>query len=375
MSEKIIKNIDWLLFFFILPITFFGLLTMRNFTDPSGGAFFPKQILWLVISLIVFFLASFIDFRFLKQTKVIVIAYLFFTFLLLVLFLLGKVTNGAQSWFDFGFFSFQPVDMMKLALIILLAKYFSRRHVEIKNIKHVLISGLYAIVPFLLVFLQPDFGSAMVIFFIWFGMVLVSGISKTHLIFVIISGVLVFLALWLFVFAPYQKDRIKTFIDPLSNIHGAGYNVFQSTIAVGSGQVVGKGVGFGSQSRLSFLPEPETDFIFAAFSEEWGFVGSFILIILFVLIIWRILYGAYLGSTNFETLYALGFCIFLISHIVVNVGMNLGIFPVTGIPLPFMSYGGSHLLTEFLGLGILMSMRRYSRPAHRDDMKNEFLGF
>ncbi len=375
MSEKIIKHIDWLLIFFILPITFFGLLTMRNFSDPSGGDFFPKQILWLGISLIVFFAFSFIDFRFLKQTKVIIIAYLFFTFLLLVLFLLGKVTNGAQSWFDFGLFSFQPVDMMKLALIILLAKYFSRRHVEIKNIKHVLISGLYAIVPFLLVFLQPDFGSAMVIFFIWFGMVLVSGISKTHLIFVIISGVLVFLALWLFVFAPYQKDRIKTFIDPLSNIHGAGYNVFQSTIAVGSGQVVGKGVGFGSQSRLSFLPEPETDFIFAAFSEEWGFIGSFILLILFILVIWRILYGAYLGSTNFETLYALGFCIFLISHIVVNVGMNLGIFPVTGIPLPFMSYGGSHLLTEFMGLGILMSMRRYSRPAHRDDMKNEFLGF
>lgn len=375
MTEKIIKNIDWLLFFFIIPITLFGLLTMRNFVDPEIGGFFTKQLIWCAISLIVFFVASFVDFRFLKQTKVIVVAYLFFTFLLLILFVLGKVTNGAQSWFNFGFFSFQPVDMMKLVFILLLAKYFSRRHVEIKNTKHIFISGFYALVPFLLVFLQPDFGSAMVIFFIWFGMVLVSGISKKHLIFVLVSGVLMFVALWVFVFAPYQKDRIKTFIDPLSNIQGAGYNVFQSTVAVGSGQVVGKGVGFGSQSRLSFLPEPETDFIFAAFSEEWGFIGSLILILLFCLVIWRILYLSYIGSTNFETLYALGFAIFLISHIVVNIGMNLGIFPVTGIPLPFMSYGGSHLLTEFLGLGILMSMHRYSRPAHRDDMKNEFLGF
>lgn len=375
MAEKLIKNIDWLLVFFILPILVFGMLTMRNFVDPSGGAFFTKQIIWATISLVVFFVASFIDFRFLKQTKVIVIIYTFFILLLLVLFVIGKVTNGAQSWFDFGAFSFQPVDMMKLALIVLLAKYFSRRHVEIKNIKHIFISGLYALIPFLLVFLQPDFGSAMVIFFIWFGMVLVSGISKKHLAFVFVSGVLIFVALWTFVFAPYQKDRIMTFINPLANIHGSGYNVFQSTVAVGSGQMFGKGVGFGTQSRLSFLPEPETDFIFAAFAEEWGFVGSFILITLFCLVIWRILFSAYVGSTNFETLFSLGIAIFLISHIIVNIGMNLGIFPVTGIPLPFMSYGGSHLLTEFLGLGIMMSMRRYARPAHRDDMKNEFLGF
>ena len=163
-------------------------------------------------------------------------------------------------------------------------------------------------------------------------------------------------------------------MNPLADIHGSGYNVFQSTIAVGSGQLVGKGLGFGTQSRLQFLPEPQTDFIFAAFAEEWGFVGAVSILVLYLLIIWRILYASSVGATNFETLFGLGLAIFFITHIIINVGMNLGIFPVTGIPLPFMSYGGSHLLTEFMGLGILMSLRRYARIAHRDVMRNEFLG-
>ncbi|MGH7249649.1 MAG: FtsW/RodA/SpoVE family cell cycle protein, partial [Minisyncoccia bacterium] len=177
-----------------------------------------------------------------------------------------------------------------------------------------------------------------------------------------------------FVFAPYQKARIYNFINPLSDIHKTGYNVFQSTIAVGSGEFFGKGLGFGTQSRLKFLPVPQSDFIFAAFAEEWGFVGAGILLILYMLVIWRILYSASLGDTNFEILFGMGIAIFFISHIVINIGMNLGLLPVTGIPLPFMSYGGSHLLTEFAGLGILMSMRKYERSAHRDDMQNEFLG-
>ena len=137
---------------------------------------------------------------------------------------------------------------------------------------------------------------------------------------------------------------------------------------------MGKGLGFGTQSRLKFLPEYQSDFILAAFAEEWGFVGSILILFLFALVIWRILYFASLGASNFEILFGVGIAIMLSSHILINVGMNLGIMPVTGIPLPFMSYGGSHLVTEFAGLGILMSMRRYARLAHRDDMNNEFLG-
>jgi len=375
MAQLFLKRIDWLLVFFLLPILTAGLFTMKSFTPEDGGVdFFSRQIIWVGLSLVVFFVFSSIDFRFIKRTGVLVTLFLFFLFTLTALFVLGKVAHGAQSWFDFGGFSFQPADMMKLVLILVLAKYFSRRHVEIKNIKHIFISGLYALIPFLLVFLQPDFGSAMVIFFIWLGMVMVSGISKKHLLIVGIAGLVAFASLWFFVFADYQKNRIVNFFNPLADIHGSGYNVFQSTIAVGSGEVVGKGLGFGTQSRLKFLPEPETDFIFAAFAEEWGFVGGIIILILFSLVIWRILGASALGATNFETLFGLGLAIFFMTHIIINVGMNLGIFPVTGIPLPFMSYGGSHLITEFAGLGILMSLRRYARSAHRDAMRNEFLG-
>jgi rod shape determining protein RodA len=263
---------------------------------------------------------------------------------------------------------------MKRVLVLMLAKYFSRRHVEIRDIKHIFISGFYAFVPFILVLLQPDFGSAMIIFFIWLGMVLVSGISKMHLLLVFVSGTLIFTSFWFLVFAPYQKDRILNFIHPLADINGTGYNAFQSTIAVGSGEIIGKGLGFGTQSRLKFLPQPQADFVFAAYAEEWGFLGSLLILVLYGLIIWRILYSATLGEYNFEILFSMGIAIFFMSHILINIGMNLGLMPVTGIPLPFMSYGGSHLLFEFAGLGILMSMKKYARSVHRDDTKNEFLG-
>lgn len=369
---KRLANVDWLLFIFIVPVLLAGLVTMRSFTEDT--AFFSHQIIWISLSIIIFFVCSFIDFRFLKKTKILIILFLSFSFLLTLLFFIGHVAGGAQSWFNFGFFSFQPSDLMKLVVILMLSKYFSRRHVEIRNIKHILISGLYAIIPFVLVFLQPDFGSAMIIFFIWFGMSIVAGISKRHLLFILIMVGVVLGGLWMFSFKDYQKQRIRSFLDPLSDIHGSGYNVYQSTIAVGSGQIFGKGVGFGTQSKLEFLPEYETDFIFAAFAEEWGFLGVMILFILLSLIVWRILKNAMLGATNFEMLFGIGLAIYFISHFIVNIGMNIGLMPVTGITLPFMSYGGSHLITEFLGLGILMGMRNYSRVAHRDDMRNEFLG-
>lgn len=375
MAERAIKRIDWLLVFFIIPIVLAGLVTMKSFApSEDAGNFFDKQVIWAVLSFAVFFLFSFIDFRFLKRTNILVFLFLFFSFLLLILFIFGNISHGAQSWFSFGGFSFQPADMIKLVLVLILAKYFSRRHVEIRDIKHIFISGFYALIPFILILFQPDFGSALIVFFIWLGMVLVSGISKTHFLFVFLSGILIFVSFWFFVFAPYQKARIVDFINPLADIHGSGYNAFQSTIAVGSGQISGKGLGFGTQSRLKFLPEYQTDFILAAYAEEWGFVGSILILLLYGLVIWRILYTASFGATNFEILFGMGIAIFFMSHILINIGMNLGLLPVTGIPLPFMSYGGSHLLTEFMGLGILMSMRRYARPAHRDDMRNEFLG-
>lgn len=362
-----------MLVLFMLPILGAGLVTMTSFG--AGGGLFWRQLIWIGISFVVFFAVSMFDFSVFKNTRVLVGVYSFFILLLVALFFVGSTIKGAQSWFDFGFFSFQPSDLTKVALILILAKYFSRRHVEIANVKHILVSGLYAFVPFFLVFLQPDFGTAMIILLVWFGMVLVSGINKKHLFVVLGAGVLAFFMLWTFVFAPYQKDRIKSFIDPLSDIQGTGYNAYQSTIAVGSGQIFGKGVGYGTQSRLQFLPEYETDFIFAAFSEEWGFIGAMVVLLCYMLVLWRILDNARKGAGNFETLFGVGVAIMFFSHIAINVGMNIGLMPVTGITLPLMSHGGSHLLTEFIALGILMSMRRDSRAIHRDDMKYEFVGY
>ncbi len=366
-----IWSIDWVLFCAALLLSLAGLVTMNSFLSGSEGGsnyFFSRQIIWLTAAICLFFIASAIDWRFLRRTRVIVTLFAISSGLLVFLFMSGQVIRGAQSWFDLGGFSFQPSDPVKLVLILLLAKYFSRRHVEIAHVRHIIISGTYALLLFLLVLVQPDFGSAIILFGVWFGMILVSGISKKHLLVVILIGALAFGFLWTFIFQPYQKQRILTFIHPLTDIRGAGYNAYQSTIAVGSGQVFGKGIGHGTQSKLQFLPEYETDFIFAAFAEEWGFVGVLIVLILFGIVIWRVLAAALLGSSNFESFFGLGLAILFMVHIIIHVGMNIGLLPVTGTTVPFMSYGGSHLLTEFLGLGILMGMRKYSRIAHREDV-------
>jgi rod shape determining protein RodA len=366
------SSIDWVLFGAALPVVGAGLVTMNSFSGES--AYFYNQLVWIPVAIVVFFIFSWIDLSFLKRTSVIVTLFSIICGLLIMLFVLGTVSKGAQSWFRVGLFSVQPSDPAQIVLILILAKYFSRRHMEIRNIRHIIVSGFYAFLVFALIIIQPDFGGAIIIFFIWFGMVLVSGISKKHLLAVVMIGAVSFAGLWMYVFKDYQKARIMTFIHPLADIHGAGYNAYQSTIAVGSGQLLGKGIGYGTQSKLNFLPEYQTDFIFAAFAEEWGFVGVIIIFTLFGIVIWRIIFNAMHGASNFETLYGIGLAIMFMTHFAINVGMNIGLLPVTGVTIPFMSYGGSHLVTEFMGLGILMSMRRYRRAAHRDIIKNEFIG-
>ncbi|MEX0918840.1 MAG: FtsW/RodA/SpoVE family cell cycle protein [Candidatus Paceibacterota bacterium] len=367
-----VVSIDWILFAATVPLVLAGLVTMNTFTDDSY--FFIRQSIWLLASFAVFFGASLVDWRFLRQSGIVAVLYGIGVITLIALLLLGPVTRGAQGWFNLFGFSVQPAEFMKLLLIIILAKYFTRRHVAIANIRHIIISGLYAFIPFVLIFFQPDFGSAMILFFIWFGLILIAGISKKHLFLVLLTGILTASFLWLFVLADYQKSRVLTVLHPLADIQGAGYNAFQSMVAVGSGQIFGKGVGYGSQSRLEFLPEHQTDFIFAAFAEEWGLIGAILVFALFGVVVWRIIATAIRGATNFEVLFGFGLVIMLASHFIIHVGMNVGWMPITGLPLPFLSYGGSHLLAEFLGLGMLMGMRRYSLSYHRDDVHNEFLG-
>jgi rod shape determining protein RodA len=277
----------------------------------------------------------------------------------------GVVTLGAKSRFNIGIFSIQPSDPAKLILIIVLAKYFSKRHELIGDFKHIVISGVYAFTIFGLVFIQPDFGSAIILFFVWFGMILVAGIKLRHLLAVFLLGAVTFGLMWQFAFHPYQKERIMTFLNPLADIQGAGYNAYQSTIAVGSGELIGKGIGYGTQSKLLFLPEYETDFIFAAFAEEWGLIGVLLLFSGFGIVIWRLLYHAVTGASNFETLFATGVAILITSHFFVHIGMNIGLLPVTGTTVPFLSYGGSHLVTEFVAVGMVFAMRRYTRVSSR----------
>lgn len=367
------SHIDWPLFLATLPVMAAGLVTMSSFAGEAN--FFGRQLLWIGIALVIFFLASSFDMRFLNRSSTLVALYVFGIVTLIAVFAFGVTRNGATSWIDFGGFSFQPADLMKLFLILILAKYFSRRHVEIRHPRHIIISGLYLFIPFLLIFLQPDFGSALVLVLIWFGMILVSGISKRQLFVMLAAAVALGAVVWSFALQPYQQDRIKSFLDPLADIQGTGYNAYQSMIAVGSGQLIGKGVGYGTQSRLQFLPEYQTDFIFAAFAEEWGFVGSLLIFILYGVIIWRILKIAGEGVSNFETLYAVGVAAMLMGHFIINVGMNINMMPVTGITLPFLSYGGSHLVTTFLALGMLMAMRKYRRTLRRGQVKQSAIDF
>lgn len=368
----IFKTIDGTLFTAIVAICLAGLFTMSSFQ--GNDAYFWKQSLWIAISLSVFLIASMFEYRFLKQTRVVVWIYVILLSILSLLFILGYAAKGAESWFRLGGIAFQPSDLMKLGLIVVLAKYFSRRHIEIANIRHIIVSGVYMFIPFVLVVLQPDFGSAMVLFFIWLGLVFVSGISVKHLLAVFMLGAISVGLAWQFAFKPYQKARIINFFNPLQDIRGTGYNAYQSTIAVGSGGLLGKGVGYGTQSRLNFLPEHKTDFIFAAFAEEWGFVGAILLLIFFGIIFFKLATYALVADSTFEALFTYGVMIWIITHVTINIGMNLGIMPVTGIPLPLMSYGGSHLLAECLALGMCVGMRRYARSGHKYQMKNEFLG-
>jgi len=357
------QSFDFILFGAMMFLTLIGLVTMYSYQ--GDNAYFNKQILWIAFATGTFFLALLPDYRFFRQGNTTFFFYVGIVLMLVLVLLVGVVTLGAKSRFNIGIFSIQPSDPAKLILIIVLAKYFSKRHELIGDFKHIIISGIYAFTIFGLVFVQPDFGSAIILFFIWFGMILVAGIKLRHLVVVFLLGAVTFGLMWQFAFHPYQKERIMTFLNPLADIQGSGYNAYQSTIAVGSGQLIGKGIGYGTQSKLLFLPEFETDFIFAAFAEEWGLIGVLLLFGAFGIVIWRLLYHAVTGASNFETLFATGVAILLTAHFFVHIGMNIGLLPVTGTTVPFLSYGGSHLVTEFVAVGMVFAMRRYTRVSQR----------
>lgn len=364
---------EWPLLFIPVALCLLGILTMHPF-DVGAASLAPKQLMWLAIGIGVFIAVASIDMRFIRRTPVLVAGYVITVGLLVLLLFTAHTIMGAKSWFTFGAFSFQPADLGKIAFIAFMAKYFSRRHMAIGDFRHILVSAGYAAPIILLILVEPDLGTAAIFSAIWFGMVLVSGISKKHLAFVGVSAVVVLSSLWFVGLHDYQRARIMTFINPAADIRGTGYNAYQATVAAGSGELLGKGIGYGTQSKLRFLPEYETDFIFAAYAEEWGFVGVSIVLLLYALLFARLLSLSRRSATNFDALFTLGVLLLLAAHVFIHSGINLGLLPVTGTTIPFMSYGGSHLIAEFLALGIVVSLAREGRSVPRDRAMAEYEG-
>ncbi len=364
-------QVEWALFLPAVTLSLVGILTMNTFGQ--GASLAHRQLLWLAIAASTYLVLAHLDLRFIRQTPVIMTLYGVSTALLIGLLLFAEPVMGARAWFSLGPVSFQPADLAKFSLIVLLAKYLSRRHVEIGDARHILVSGLYALVFVGLVVVEPDMGNAIILSGIWLGMMLVSGISKKHLAVLGLIALVVATALWFGGLKPYQRTRIISFINPAHDIHGAGYNAYQAEIAVGSGGLFGKGIGYGTQSKLRFLPEYQTDFIFAAFAEEWGFVGVLLLLGLYLTLFSRLLQIAHAGATNFDTFYTLGTLILLSGHLFIHTGINLGLLPVTGTTIPFMSAGGSHLMLEFASLGIVTSLARYSHGVTRDLAERDYV--
>jgi rod shape determining protein RodA len=362
----------WPLLAIAVALSLLGILTMHPFDGAASLA--PRQLIWLALGIVVYAGCAIADMRFIRRTPVIVTGYITVLVLLATLLVLGHATMGAKSWFTLAGVAFQPADLAKLVLIALLAKYFSRRHMEIRHIGHVIVSGLYTAAIVLLVLVQPDLGTAVILMSIWFGMVLISGISKKHLALVLVLGVVAAAGLWSFGLHSYQRARIMNFINPAADIRGSGYNAYQATVAAGSGELWGKGIGYGTQSKLRFLPEYQTDFIFAAFAEEWGFVGIILLLALYGLLLINLLNISRHAATNFDGFFAIGVAILFLSHLGIHAGINLGLLPVTGTTIPFMSSGGSHVIMEFAALGIVASLSQHARSVPREQAGAEYEG-
>ena len=363
---------DWTLLVPALVLSLAGILTMSTFG--AGASLASRQLLWLVIALGVYIGAATLDMRFLRRTSVVMALYALAFTLLGLLLIVAHPVMGARAWFSLGPVSFQPADLAKLAIIALLAKYLSRRHVEIGDFRHIVVSGAYALTLALLILVEPDMGNAIIFGVLWLGLMLISGISKKHIAILMLACLATASAFWLYGLKPYQRARIVSFVNPAGDIHGSGYNAYQAKIAVGSGEMFGKGIGYGTQSKLRFLPEYQTDFIFAAFAEEWGFVGVSLLLALYALLFARLAQVARAAATNFDAFFTLGVLILLAAHVTIHASISLGLLPVTGTTIPFMSSGGSHLVLEFAALGIVTSLARHGHGASRDISANEYLG-
>ena len=354
-----LKRLDWVLIVTSILLVGIGLLSIYSSSLGKGDfSNFNKQIIFFAIGFFVMLALSFFDWRTFKTNSYFILVLYFFCVLFLVgLFFLAPEIRGVKGWYKLGPVSFDPIELTKIVLIILLAKYFSMKHIEMYRLRHIFLSGFYVLLPSFLIFRQPDFGSALILVALWIGVLIISGIKLRHFLILSLCGILLLTLAWSFFLKDYQRERVISFLAPETEPLGMGWSQTQSKIAIGSGGFFGQGMGQGSQTQYGFLSEPHTDFIFASIAEEFGLFGVSCLFLLYIILFWRIMKIAIASRTNFPRLFASGIVIVLSSQLFINIGMNLGILPVIGISLPLLSYGGSGLIAVFISFGILQSTK------------------
>lgn len=360
-----LKKLDWILISSASLLVAFGLLSLYSVSLVRNDfSFFNKQLVFFAVSVATMFIMSFTDWRVFKRDSFVILFLYGIALLLLAgVFAFAPEIRGVKTWYRIGSVSLDPIEFMKIMLLILLAKFFSIRHREMYRFSHILLSGLYAAVPAILIFFQPNFGSASILILVWLIILLLAGIPMRYAAILGCIGLILSVSAWTFLLKEYQKNRIISFVNPQLDPLGIGWSQIQSKIAIGNGGVLGAGIGKGIQTQYGFLSEPQTDFIFAAIGEEFGYIGLVVLFVLFGILLWRILLVALEGRHNFARLFAAGFASLVLIGLVINVGMNIGILPIVGLPLPFVSYGGSSLVMLFAGIGILQSIGAGSSPS------------
>jgi rod shape determining protein RodA len=363
IDRRLLTNIDWVLAGLVATVCLLGILNIYSATTPYkivGTPYYIKQFYWMLVGMIISLIVCSLDYHILED-----FSYWFYGLMVLLLFavlVVGRRSMGATRWLNLGLFNIQPSELMKLVIIVTFARFFNNfQSVGGLTVREVLIPlGLLGL-PVALIMKQPDLGTATLVILIALSMIMYVGLRWTTVVtFVCVTIPMAWIG-WAFLLRPYQKNRVLDFLNPERSRLGSGYHIIQSKIAVGSGGIFGKGFVKGTQSQLRFLPEQHTDFAFSVFAEEWGFIGCLLLIIIYLsLVLWGLNIARHCND-RLGGLLAVGVTAMLFWHIVINMGMVIGLFPVVGVPLPFFSYGGTSMITSMVGIGLLqnISMRRF----------------
>ena len=337
----------------VLLLVSYGLAELYSLDAGAGGKMFERQLIVAVVGLLLMAAILFIDYYVVYSATWYF--YLAGVFFLLLVLIFGAKINGTRGWLQFAGLTVQPVEFVKIMVIVSLSRYFAGANFSYKALRSLFISFLIVLVPIVLVMLQPDLGSALVLGSIWFLLSIFAGLPRKYILGFVVISLAVAILSWNHL-APYQRERVMNILAPKQAGLTGDYNVNQAIIAVGSGRFLGRGLGFGSQSQLRFLPESKNDFIFAVIAEELGFVGILLVVGCFGLMLFRIFHNLPNIKDNFGIFFLLGFAGLIFTQMFINIGMNLGLLPVVGITLPFLSYGGSSLLTNLLLIGIAQSI-------------------